>query len=74
MSKALWVSDNGDVLCTEHAGHYLSSAIKARPKARKHRTPLDEWNLYYEELLGGLPCSSCVDWKTLDLSSTRGGK
>jgi hypothetical protein len=60
MSKPLWVSDNGDVICAEHAGNYLRSAIKADPKALSHSTPLDNWSLYYEHLLGGLPCEICV--------------
>lgn len=67
-NKRLWVSDNGDVVCDEHAGHYLQAAIKAKPKAWSHRTPLDNWTMYYERLLGGLPCETCVDWSTLELN------
>ena len=68
MATILWVSDNGDVLCANHAGSYLYSAIQARPMARTHRTPLGTWDACTSEMLGGLPCSSCVDWMTLDLS------
>lgn len=36
----LWANDNGAIVCEEHAGAYLRSAIEARPKARTHKTPL----------------------------------
>ena len=65
-TQRLWVSDNGDVTCDNHAGVYLSSAIKNHSKARVHRTPLGTFASYTIEDIG-LPCSSCVDWKTLDL-------
>ena len=63
----LWVSDNGDVTCANHAGVYLSAAIQAKPKAKSHLTPLGSWHSYASIDLGGLPCSTCVDWMTLDL-------
>ena len=66
-NERLWVSEDGDVTCQNHAGAYLSSAIKAKPKAITHRTPLDTWDAYASNLLGGLPCSTCVDYMTLDL-------
>jgi hypothetical protein len=66
--KRLWVSDGGDVLCDEHAGAYLRSSIQAKPKAKSHRTPLGTWDMYYAHLLGGIPCMSCVDWKTLEIN------
>lgn len=64
MIKCLWVSDNGDVVCEEHAGMYLRSAIQAKPKATKHDTPLNNWSLYFTNLLGGenLVCETCVPW------------
>ena len=67
-SSILWVSDNGDVCCANHAGIYLYHAIQAKPRAKSHRTPLGTWDAYASNLLGGLPCSSCVDWMTLDLN------
>jgi len=67
-SSILWVSDNGDVTCAEHAGMYLRSSIEAKPKAQSHRTPLGTWDAYASNLLGGLPCSTCIDWMTLDLN------
>lgn len=63
----LWVSDNGDVTCDDHAGAYLRSAIKAKPKAINHDTPLGTWDQYSMHLLGALPCSVCVDWMTLEI-------
>ena len=64
LTERLWVSDNGDVLCESHAGMYLLCAIKAKPKATKHSTPLDEWSLYFTHLLGGenLVCEVCTPW------------
>lgn len=58
----LWVSDSGDVICDNHAGAYLKSAITAKPKAIQHRTPLDTWSAYYLNMKGALPCMVCVDW------------
>lgn len=62
MSQPLWISDEGDVSCEKHGGMYLMSAIKAKPKAIKHKTPLDNWSLYFTSLLGGenLKCESCT--------------
>lgn len=61
MNQRLWVSDNGDVVCEEHAGMYLRSSIKAKPKAIKHRTPLDNWSLYGGE---NLVCETCIPWNS----------
>jgi hypothetical protein len=65
--RRLWVSDNGDVTCDEHAGAYLKSAVTQKPKAISHRTPLGTWDAFTINLLGGLPCSVCVDWTKLEL-------
>lgn len=64
MSKRLWVSDNGDVVCEEHAGFYLKCAIEAKPNKTAHNTPLDNWGLYFTHLLGGenLVCEVCTPW------------
>ena len=37
-TQKLWISDNGDVTCEEHAGAYLRCAIEAKPKAKQHKT------------------------------------
>lgn len=64
-NERLWVSDNGNVLCDNHAGTYLRTAIQAKPKAKTHRTPLDIWTSYSLNRIGGLPCEVCVDWSSL---------
>jgi hypothetical protein len=63
-TQRLWVEDNGTVLCDEHGGTYLTSAIQQKPKAIKHRTPLGTWRAYYTHLLGGadLVCEICTPW------------
>jgi hypothetical protein len=61
MNQRLWVSDNGDVVCEEHAGMYLRSSIQRKPKAIKHRTPLDNWSLYLGE---NLVCETCIPWNS----------
>ena len=68
MSDRLWVSDNGDVICEEHAGTYLRCSIEAKPKAVQHITPLDNWALYFTHLLGGanLVCETCTPWDSPD--------
>lgn len=64
----LWVSDNGDVICSNHAGAYLKSSIENKPNAIKHTTPLDTWRAYSTELLGGalLVCEVCTPWDSPD--------
>ena len=73
MSQRLWVSDNGDVLCEEHTGTYLRSAIEVKPKAWSHRTPLGNWSLYFTHLIGGenLVCETCVPWNSPDHPSNK---
>ena len=66
-NERLWVSDNGDVLCDNHAGTYLRASIQAKPKAKMHHTPLDTWTAYSLNRPGGLPCEVCVDWSSLVL-------
>jgi hypothetical protein len=66
MAQRLWVSDNGDAVCEEHAGMYLRSSIQRKPKAIKHRTPLGNWSLYFTHLIGGgnLVCETCIPWNS----------
>jgi hypothetical protein len=61
MNQRLWISDNGDAVCEEHAGMYLRSSIQRKPKAIKHRTPLDNWSLYFGNLL---VCETCIPWNS----------
>lgn len=40
----MWANEtNGAISCEDHAGAYLTAAIKSRPKARTHSTPLGKW-------------------------------
>jgi hypothetical protein len=72
-SQRLWVADDGDVLCEDHAGTYLRLAIRSNPQAIQHKTPLDNWCAYYTNLLGGgnLVCEICVPWDSPDHPSNR---
>ena len=65
--RRLWVSDDGSVTCDGHAGAYLRYAIEANPVAISHRTPLGTWDAFSMNLLGALPCETCVDWSTLEI-------
>jgi hypothetical protein len=38
-STKYWESQNGMIMCEEHAGRELSSLIAQSPKARSHWTP-----------------------------------
>lgn len=62
----LWTDGGGTILCSPHAGNYLTSAIDARPRARTHRTPLGTWDLMTSEEVavlrlefGPLICETC---------------
>lgn len=44
-----WVNDNGAICCEEHAGMYLTYAIKDRPNAKVHETPLGTYELMTDE-------------------------
>ena len=72
-TQKLWISDNGDVTCEPHSGAYLRCAIEAKPKATKHKTPPDNWSLYYTHLLGGenLVCETCVPWDSPEHPSNK---
>jgi hypothetical protein len=64
MTTQLWVSDNGDIICADHAGTCLRVAIEADASAIQHSTPLDNWALYATNLIGGenLVCEICTPW------------
>jgi len=67
MNRTMWIDDNGRILCAQHAGSYLRTAIDARPRARTHRTPIGTWDrmdaMFIEEWereIGAPPsCESC---------------
>ena len=42
--KTYWENlQDGTIYCTDHAGSYLTFAIKDRPRAKTHNTPLGTW-------------------------------
>lgn len=43
MDDALWVNNNGMVVCLKHGGGYLQSSVEAEPGLNLHVTPLDVW-------------------------------
>lgn len=43
MDDALWVNNNGMVVCLKHGGRYLQSSVEAEPGLNLHVTPLDVW-------------------------------
>lgn len=69
LNQVLWVSNRGDVTCEKHAGVYLTLAIKERPKAKSHTTPLGNYIKATYQDTGGLPCEMCVDWSTMEFKS-----
>jgi hypothetical protein len=60
-----WSDDNGRITCSDHAGNYLQSAITAKPKAKKHRTPMGTWEYMNSLEVAvftaecGIPCETC---------------
>jgi len=43
-SHTHWMNvQSGMLLCSDHAGTYLASAIAAHPKRKSHDTPLGTW-------------------------------
>lgn len=38
-----WIGLGGEVFCTHHAGHYLTTAATASPTLDQHTTPLNHW-------------------------------
>lgn len=66
MKPVLWTDDGGQILCADHAGGYLTSAIAARPRARQHRTPLGTWDRVTAVEIAADPtlwiCETCVPW------------
>lgn len=60
----IWISNGGEVTCTDHGGGYLSSAVKASPRKRTHVTPLDYWTRataqdIAELAADGIGCETC---------------
>lgn len=65
-SNTVWVDDNGQILCTDHAGSYLRCGIQAAPRAWEHHTPLGTWTrlsraevVEFEMHFGRNACETC---------------
>jgi hypothetical protein len=48
-TAAYWMNSNGMILCADHAGHSLQSAIEAKPNASRHSTDSDKWTRVTDE-------------------------
>ena len=60
----LYISNGGEVVCAAHGGGYLSAAVAAYPKRRKHSTPLGVWEAVRPTdpdaaELAEYPCEAC---------------
>lgn len=42
-TQTYWERHDQMVVCIDHAGMYLTEAIKAHPRARQHQTPIGEF-------------------------------
>lgn len=65
MSKALFVNQNGRIVCDNetHAGSYLTAHLDMKPKAKRIVTPLDDWVRIDDEVLAmddDLQCEACA--------------
>lgn len=54
---ALYISDNGRIVCAGHGGAYLAAALMGDPRSRLHFTPLGSWVRVDEPTLYG--CEEC---------------
>lgn len=60
-----WSNPNGAIICSNHAGNYLRSAIQAHPKRMEHDTPLGTYELISDEEIEwceeefGYSCETC---------------
>lgn len=43
MTLTLFINENGRIVCLQHGGEYLKSAVKNAPAALEYSTPLDHW-------------------------------
>lgn len=60
-TEALYINQNGRVVCRAHGGSYLDSYLKAHPDATMFDTPLDNWLLLDDEERAEFPNISCED-------------
>lgn len=57
MAKRVWIDNGGMVTCDKHSGTYMHFAIKQRPSAKRHTTPL---GVYVADESGKYECETCV--------------
>lgn len=59
----LFINDNGQATCADHAGAYLSASIAKDPNAQFHPTPLGTWERFTADdirLFGAdIDCDCC---------------
>lgn len=48
-TQTFWADTNGRIVCENHGGNYLQSAIASKPKAKKHSTPITIWEKLSED-------------------------
>lgn len=60
-TKALFINQNGRVVCAEHGGAYLASFLERRPNADVIDTPLDNWVRLTAADLREFPHIGCED-------------
>jgi hypothetical protein len=54
MSKQMWETDNGEVLCEAHLGMYATAALRDNPKRKIINTPLGR--------VARMSATSIADW------------
>jgi hypothetical protein len=66
-TASLYVHDNGEICCIDHAGSYLSSEYRHAPERHEYWTPLGTWERMdsayindFTRLVGRAPkCQQC---------------
>lgn len=43
MTRALFINQNGRIVCEKHGGSYLQSVLRNNSRAQEAETPLDHW-------------------------------
>ena len=58
----LWTNQNGWVVCAQHGGNALEASVAAYPNDPFHRTDLDFWTPWPDELAAetGIDCDDCT--------------
>ncbi len=65
LPKVYYTSNGGELICSHHAGAYLTAELTARPNGRKFTTPLGVWERLSFDEVGemfeqlGFCCETC---------------